>query len=144
MATAGDQVLFGGEPNWPLSRLAAALALEPARARMSGATTVPDALASALSCTDVANLLAPDASNALAYGDCDTACMKKLCENALVFMWARAAYTPEDPTLVDFAATASATVNDDAKPSSFVGRWVGSLRVGATTDKMGGTATGKQ
>jgi hypothetical protein len=144
MDAPGDQVLFGGEPKWPLSRIAAALAWEPARILQPAATTVPDALSRALSCAEVATLLAPDASNAATFPDCAVACMQKLCEGALHLMWTRAAYTPEDPTLVDFAATASATVSDDARPATFRGTWVGSLRVGATTDKIGGPATGKQ
>jgi hypothetical protein len=135
-------VLFGGEPKWPLSRLAAAMALEPALVRDSDATTVPDALASKVSCTDVAATLASGGSTTTAYADCGAACMQQLCEGALNLMWTRAAYTPEDPTLVDFAATGTATVSDDAKPAAFRGTWVGSLRVGTTTDKMGGAATG--
>jgi hypothetical protein len=140
----GDQVLFGGEPKWPLARTAAAMALEPARARIPDALTVPDALASAVSCADLGTLLTADSTTAVAYSDCAAACMQKLCEGALGLMWTRATYTPEDPTLVDLAATASATVGDDAKPSAFRGTWVGSLRVGATTDKIGGPATGTE
>jgi hypothetical protein len=143
MDAPGDQVLFGGEPKWPLSRLAAAMALEPALVRDSDPTMVPDVLASKVSCTDVATTLASGASTATAYADCATACVQKLCEGALNLMWTRAAYTPDDPTLVDFAATATATVSDDAKPATFRGSWAGSLRVGTTTDKMGGAATGK-
>jgi hypothetical protein len=142
MDAPGDQVLFGGEPKWPLSRLAAAMALEPARVRDSDATTVPQALAGKVSCTDVAATLAPGGATTTAYADCGAACMQQLCEGALNLMWTRAAYTPEDPTLVDFAATGTATVSDDAKPAAFRGTWVGSLRVGTTTDKMGGAATG--
>jgi hypothetical protein len=143
MSAPGDQVLFGGEPNWPLSRVAASMALEPARALVPDAPTVPDALAGALSCADVATLLTPDASTAAAYPGCSTSCTKKLCEGALVSMWTRAS-APGGPTLVDFAAAASATVTDDARPSTFRGSWVGSLRVGTTTDKMGGPATGTE
>jgi hypothetical protein len=142
-AAPGDQVLFGGDPSWPLSRLAGALALEPARAHASTATTVPEALAQTLSCAKVATILVQDANAVTTYAECNAACMQRLCEGALNLMWTRAAYTPDDPTLVDFAATGAATVADDAKPASFVGTWVGSLRVGTTTGKMGGAATGK-
>jgi hypothetical protein len=142
MDAPGDQVLFGGEPKWPLSRLAAAMALEPSRVRDSDATTVPDTLARKVSCTDVATTLLSSASTATAYPECPAACVQTLCEGALNVMWTRAAYTPDDPTLVDFAATATATVSDDAKPATLRGTWVGSLRVGTTTDKMGGAAKG--
>jgi hypothetical protein len=144
MSAPEDQVLFGGEPKWPLARVAAAMALEPARALVPDATTVPGALAGILSCGDVATVLTPDASTEVAYPECSAACTQELCEGALNLMWTRATYTPEDPTLVDFSATASATVSDDARPSTFRGTWVGSLRVGTTTDKVGGPATGTE
>lgn len=143
-AATGDQVLFGGTPKWPLSRLAGSLALGPAQESIKGASTVPQALSSALPCTDVGALLAPGGTNGIAYPGCDAGCVTRLCQGALGLMWTRAAYTPEDPTLVDFAATASATISDDAHPSSFVGAWVGSVRVGDKVTKLSGAATGKQ
>ena len=75
-----------------------------------------------------------------AYADCGAACVQKLCEGALNLMWIRAAYSPKNPTLVDFAATASAKVGDDAKPVSFRRYFRSeSLRVGEVIDKVGGT-----
>jgi hypothetical protein len=141
-AAAGDQVLFGGAPKWPLSRLAASLALSPAQAQAKSATTVAGALAQVLSCDDVATLLTRS-TGGTAYSDCGSACIRSLCERALDLMWTRAAYTPDDPTLVEFAAMATASVSDDAHPSTFAGTWVGSVRIGDDTDKIGGTAQGK-
>jgi hypothetical protein len=142
-AASNDQVLFGGTPQWPLSRLATSLAEGPARDRVKSADTLPKALATLLSCTDVATLLVPD-TNGAAYAGCDGACVAALCAGALERMWTRAAYTPVDPTLVDFAATAGATVSDDAHPISFEGTWVGSVRIGDSVANLHGTASGRQ
>lgn len=143
-AAPGDQVLFGGTPNWPLARVAASLALGSAHTQETDAKTVPDALSLALSCSDVAATLAPTSANGVAYEGCSAACVKSLCQTALGTMWNRAAHASTGATLIDFAATASATVSDDAHPSSFAGTWVGSIRVGDAIAKVTGTATGTE
>jgi hypothetical protein len=139
-SASDDRVLFGGTASWAPLRLATALALGPAMAEVASAKTVAEALASTLSCDDVAATLVGDAT--VAFGTCDASCVVSGCGRALAAMWEAARNGTADAARVDFAASASATLDDEAKPLRFAGRWVGTARLGPGPARVGGTALG--
>jgi hypothetical protein len=138
---ANDQLLFGGSAWWKPSRLAAGLAFGQAKKQVRSADDVPSALSARISCGDVGALVAGDAPPSL-FLDCNEACMASRCEQALEAMWTRAQQAAQDPVLVHLSATGSARIDDDARPTSFSGTWVGDASLGADVTRVTGPATG--
>jgi hypothetical protein len=148
-AHADDSLALGFELHLLPSRLATTLAIAPAKAQVAGANTVPEALAELLSCKKVAAaILAPGPSPTEAFPKCDAACAEALCGAGLENLWAAAADASVSPAVtpasISVAATAAATVDDSARPSAFVGTWVGSFESGGLSLPVNGSATGKQ
>jgi hypothetical protein len=136
-----DHVLFGATATWQPSRLGATLAYAAAKKEFPAATSVPNALAEALSCKQMGQALAADVSDALAL-NCDAACLASRCEEALEAMWARARNASTGRAALHIAATGSAKVDDDAHPVGFAGSWVGDVSLGASAIRVGGAARG--
>lgn len=144
-----DSVALGVELALLPSRLVTALALGPARAEVSGAPSVPDALADLLACKDVAlTLVAAGSGPGEAYAKCDSVCAESLCREGLVELWALAADASAAPTApvstLSVAATATASVDDFARPFAFSGTWVGAFSTGSTSAPVSGAANAKK
>ncbi|MEZ4225016.1 MAG: hypothetical protein R3B13_28945 [Polyangiaceae bacterium] len=147
-ADPGDTVLLGTKPLQFLpSRLLAATALAPAQTEVPGSSSVPAALAASLSCTNVANALVESGNDPnYAHAGCETTCMRALCEAAVKRLWQRArdvsALTAGQTGSWLITATGTATVDDQARPASFDGSWVGSFGVGSSSANLGGNVSG--
>jgi len=148
-ASPDDSVALGVDLVLLPSRLLAALALAPAKASVSGAGSTPDALAELASCDAVAKtLVAAGALPGEAFAKCDVKCATSLCEAGLVKLWAAAADASADPgapaATLSVAATASASVDDFARPNAFDGTWVGNFAAGSASTTVSGPASAKQ
>jgi hypothetical protein len=143
-----DVVLLGSADRirFPASDLITELALEPASADATGASSVPEALSAIVRCDLVGTALAASgAAPGEAYAGCNAECTTTLCEHALEAMWRRArdvSATTWDFAALDVNATGTARVDDHARPSSFEGSWIGSLAIGEISASLGGIATG--
>lgn len=145
---AGDTVLLGTTLSWMPSQLLTALALTPAQSDEPTAASVPEALAQALSCQSVAETLELQSGvPGIAFPGCDTSCAETLCESALDAMWQRAQSASADdhaPALLQVSASGQATVDEQARPASFSGSWVGQLHNSSASVSVGGSAEGTQ
>jgi hypothetical protein len=133
-AEPGDTVLLGTKLGFQPSRLLTALAEPAALAEVPTATSLPQALANTLSCKEIAlALVAPGPNPTEIYAGCNVACVRALCEDALVALWQRARDVslaqPIGSSWVDVTAAGDATVDDMARPTGFSGSWVGSLSI---------------
>jgi hypothetical protein len=136
-----DEVLFGATATWQPSRLAATLANAAAKKEFPQATSVPNALAAALSCKQLGQNLAGDALD-IPILNCNAACLASRCEEALETMWARARNASLGRVPLHIAASGSATIDESAHPVGFVGSWVGDVSLGADAIRVSGAATG--
>lgn len=136
-----DQVLFGGSGSWQPSRLAAALAQATATKEVPSASSVPDALASVLSCDDVAAAIAQDAAEALILA-CDASCLSSRCESALTSMWTKARNAVVTRGAVHIAVSGTASIDDTAHPTGVSGSWVGDGSFGSGSTGLTGSAGG--
>jgi len=140
-ADSNDTVLLGMELNWEVARLVTALALGPARLEFPQATSVEQALALSVGCTQVGQvLLASRPTPGLtAFADCDESCLVHACESAVAAAWTRAKVGP-DATIARLAvtATAAAQVGDDARATGLSGTWLGELQTDTGTAPVSG------
>ncbi|MBK7581852.1 MAG: hypothetical protein IPI67_16790 [Myxococcales bacterium] len=141
-----DSIALGVDLNLLPSRLLTALALGPAKAQVTGAGSVAEALAEVASCKKVAQtLVANGTAPGEAFNKCDASCCETLCEAAMNSLWQKASEASAEPlapsaSLV-IAATANAIVDDLARPSSFSGTWVGNFSSGKNTEPVAGSAS---
>jgi hypothetical protein len=140
-SAASDQVLFGATASWQPSRLAAAVALAAAVKEVKAASTVPDALASVVSCDDIGDALAHDAAE-VPLLSCDSDCLSTRCRSALTSMWKKARDAVVTRAAVHIAASGTASIDDTAHPTGFTGSWVGDGSFGSGTTSLGGSANG--
>jgi hypothetical protein len=137
-----DQVLFGGSASWQPSRLAAVVAQGAATREVDSAGSVPEALATVISCADIASALAHEAAE-VPFLSCDADCLSSRCESALASMWNKARNAVLGRATVHVAASGTATVVDDtAHPTGFSGSWVGDGDFGSGTTTLRGSANG--
>jgi hypothetical protein len=145
-AEPGDKVILSSKFVWAPSRLLTALSHAPALAEVPSALDVPDALSRTLSCQSVATEViaaGPDPSEA--YPGCDAGCFRALCEVALVTLWQRAAdaslLVPGGSATLEWSASGPAKLDEYARPVSFSGSWIGSLKIGVSSAAVGGSAS---
>lgn len=142
-AEPGDSVLLGTKLHFSSSRLLTALAKAPAESDVPGAAGVPEALAETLGCGPLASaLVAAGANPNEAHPGCNVACMRALCEDALVTLWQRvrdASLTSPQLSSIEVTATGDAVVDDQARPTAFSGKWLGSLDLGAISVPVSGS-----
>jgi hypothetical protein len=141
VADSTDVVHLSGTVLISPSNLIAAAADANAAADVSGATDVPSALASQIDCTGFASSLV---GSGTCYAGCDAGCTSQLCASALSKMWQSAKNASSDVShlaTVDLAASAKATVGDDAQPVSFSGSWTGNVRASSGAFAVGGATT---
>jgi hypothetical protein len=146
-ADPDDTVLVGSTLHIMPSRLLAGLALAPALAEVPTASSVPDAVATLLSCDDVAaSLVGAGSGNGDSFAGCDQQCTIELCQSAIVTLWQTVAdsssATGAPQASLSLTATGSSLVDDQARPTSFSGTWVGTLTLGTASTSVSGTATG--
>jgi hypothetical protein len=120
------------------------LARAPAAAQ-TGAADAGGALASAVDCSSVAKvLLAAGAEQGrISFGNCDEQCTTDLCAQALGAIWQTATGAlPPTSAVIDISATAKATVDDEARPTSSQGSFKGTIVVGsAAATSVSGVAS---
>jgi hypothetical protein len=144
-AEPGDTVLFGTDPAlyvYP-SQVLGALALGPAQVAVSGAGSVPEAVAGLLSCADVAQSMATAGTSP----SCNEQCLASLCAQGLEILWSdflSSSAATKSFAQLTITATADALVDDEAEPTSFEGNWVGAFTLGQTTLPVGGTTKGSK
>lgn len=137
-----DTVLLGVNLFWYPSLMVTALSEPPALLAAPGTTTVPEALASLLSCSDVSNLMTAQ-STVDSYPGCDQACTESLCQAGLAFMWQRARNASgANASKLEVNATGATTIDDEAYPVSFSGTWIGTATTDTTSAALGGPASG--
>jgi len=136
-AQPGDVVLLGGMLFWLPTRYAAATAFGPASTDFPGSASVSEALATLVDCSGFATAVG-------AFGTCDVTCVASLCEAGLDARWAVGVAQSAELGLIgtlDMAASGDAKVSDDATPVSFLGSWVGEVRVGGQSASVSGDAS---
>lgn len=130
-ADSSDTLILGTDLSWVPSRLATALALDPARLEFPEATSSASALALAVDCAQVGNVLAQYGvtPGIAAFGTCDQSCTAALCRTAVASAWAKAEAASGDAlATLSITATGAAQVGDDAEATAVVGSWVGELQ----------------
>ncbi|HMR11249.1 MAG TPA: hypothetical protein PKA88_35960, partial [Polyangiaceae bacterium] len=148
-ADPGDTVLLGAKLYVLPSRFVGAAARAPALLENPGASSLGVALGIALPCVDVAQVIAEAGKDAtLAHGNCDSVCMRALCEAGVASIWtaardASASTTAQEASLA-ISATGAAIVDDQSRPASFEGSWVGNFSVGTATSNVGGAINGSK
>jgi hypothetical protein len=142
VAEPNDKVLLGASFNW-LPWLAFTRQAERRAALAIGVATtdVPSALATDIGCGAIAANLHERALSQM--GDCDLECLTGVCESAVERLWNRANdAVVADAAWMELSATATATVDQNARPTSFLGEWVGTLDTGDQIATISGTAEG--
>jgi hypothetical protein len=148
-ADPGDTVLLGMNLFVMPSRLMSAAAHSPALLDVPGASSVDVALGIALPCVEVAQVIATAGKDPLlAHAKCDSVCVRALCETAVTSIWmtardASASNAAQNASLV-VSATGAANVDDQSRPASFEGSWVGNFTVGGLASNVGGTISGSK
>jgi len=141
-ADPDDTVLLGATLSWRPSRWMTEAAVDEAVEEVSAAATVPEALAGIVDCEGIATALAGAADPPdLAYTGCDVVCAQSLCEAALSELWRQVRTAPTAWATLSLTAVGAATVDEDARPESFEGTWLGTVEAGATVS-LGGAARG--
>lgn len=142
-AEPGDRLLLGASVELEPAPLLAALAIRSALAEQPAASTLPGALAEQLDCITLGVDLYTRTESMM--GRCDADCTAGLCALALDALWQRA--ITEEPTaapaLLELGATATATVDAQARPLSCTGTWVGTLALEDVTAEASGPLTGE-
>lgn len=139
-ATADDVVHLGGELDFSPRALLAEAALDPARARIPSANSVPSALAELVGCAALVEALA---SEGPVLPECeDSTCLVQACVDGIASMWEGAM---RDDELARWKLTASgeAEVGNEAELLGFDGSWVGSIDHDATAIAVKGPTRGE-
>jgi hypothetical protein len=139
-AEPGDTVLLGAILSWIPSRMLTALSDPAARLTFPGAQDAADALAKLADCAKVGAILSNNVTTpGKAYSGCDAVCAEQLCRTALQQIWQRArdASGPLTATL-RVSATGDAQVDDQARPVSIKGTWLGTFESAGVTAPVTG------
>lgn len=139
-ADPGDTLILGGPLRFQATRWVVALANGPALEQFPAASDAAEALVWVADCPLIASKLTMVTSGGVLYPGCDTTCVRHLCEAAIVTAWARAADADEDLTRVSIGLTGTAQVDEEARPISLSGSWLGTLA--GPSSAVGGTALG--
>jgi hypothetical protein len=134
----GDTLVLGGSLSFLVSRWVVALADRPALQQFTSATDAAEALVRVADCQLIGANLAAAAGGQVSPG-CDAECAEHLCEAALVGAWARAADADNELTRLSVGVTGQAFVDEQARPVSLEGTWLGTLAGPASA--VGGPAT---
>jgi hypothetical protein len=90
--------------------------------------SVPEALAEAFGCANVANLLVDAGSTpGQAYPGCGQNCMLTLCQGAMDVLWSRVKDTSLPSVPWQLTGATHVTIDTEARPQSIDGNWIGSL-----------------
>lgn len=138
-ADPADTLVLGGLLGFQVTRWVVALADAPALTQFPGAADAAEALVLLADCQLIGANLAAAAGGEVSPG-CDGACAERLCEAALVAAWSRAADANGGLTRLAVGVTGKALVDENARPLSLSGSWLGTL-TGATS-AVGGKAEG--
>ena len=143
-ADKNDTVLFGTELVIRPSRLLASLAELAATQAYPAANTLPEALSTVVGCSKIGTLLANNSSTkGQAYAGCDGQCATALCKSALGALWLTfvdSSSNASSPLLsLNVTLSANASVDDQARPESFQGTWIGKFELGAKNLTIQGT-----
>ncbi len=139
-ADPGDTLVLGGSLMFQTARWVAAMAEAPAIAEHVSASNAAEALAEIAECDELGAELA-NAGGAEIYAGCSSSCAAKLCKQALVSLWASAENGGSELSTLSVAVTGAAAVDDEARPISLDGTWVGTLGDGKIS-VVGGAAVG--
>jgi hypothetical protein len=142
-AGADDGVLIGMRFSFLPAWFLLSAARGPAVHEVSGATSLSEALAGAVSCADVATtLVAHGKSKGHSTSDCDKNCTRQLCDDAVHALLVAALASDPEPSTFEVALTASGSVGDDAELTGFSGNWLGHWSLPDGTTDLHGTASG--
>ncbi len=135
-AKADDTVVVATDLYLSASRLTAGLGRAPALATFPAADDAPQALALALSCQGLGEVLA----DAGPYSECEATCLKELCEAATATIWARGREaTSEAPARLRLTGAGTASsIGDGAELAGVLGTWVGELSTDGRTLECAG------
>jgi hypothetical protein len=136
-AEPDDLLRVGTTLSWLPSRfLAAAASLvaseQIAAAPLPGSSLSPAAqgMALAFGCSTVANVLVQAGEvTGEAYAGCDEACTRDLCDGAMTELWSRVEGSNLSEVPWELTGAARAEIDDNARPASVSGTWVGSLAI---------------
>jgi len=130
-ADSNDTVLLGMTLTWQPSRLVTALAVAPALLEVPIATSVEDALARAVDCAQIADVLVTSGTSpgVAAFASCDESCTLSACQRAVAAAWSRA-QSSSGAEIATLSVTASGTaeIGDDARATALSGSWLGDLQ----------------
>ena len=97
--------------------------------------SVPEALAEAFDCANVASLLADAGSTpGQAYAGCGEDCMLALCQMAMEVLWSRVKDTSLPSVPWQLTGATHVTIDAEARPQSIDGNWIGSLTLSDSGD----------
>jgi len=129
-AKSNDTVVLAMQLDWEPSHLVTALAVAPALAEFPEATSVERALALAVNCTQVAQVLVTygESPGSATFTGCDESCAASLCNSAVAAAWGRARLSSAQTDTLSITATGAAQIGDDARVAGLSGSWVGELQ----------------
>ena len=142
-ADSNDTVQLSMELSFQPVQLLTALAVAPARAEFDGMPTLERALALALDCAQVAQVLvaAGESPDLTTFDSCDQNCTINLCESAVAAAWAKAKLSSSESASLSLTATGAAQVGDEAQATALSGSWVGQLQTSSGTAPVSGALT---
>lgn len=135
----GDTLVLGGPLRFQVNRWVVALANGPALEQFPAAADAAEALVLVTDCPLIASNLSTAAGGSVG-GECDATCAQHLCEAAIVTAWARAGDAGGELTRIAIGVTGTAQVDDEARPVSLDGTWLGTLA--GPSSAVGGAAEG--
>ena len=140
-ADPDDTVALGATLHWSPSALVSALAEAAATSDYPEASTLSEAFEALIDCDVLAEALTNDTRAPSVVGDCDVACAKDLCTEALGELERRAWEASDDAQELQLSATGEARVDDEARAVSFSGSWRGTFPMGQSS-AVGGAISG--
>ena len=138
----GDQVLLGvprfaWQP-WGLFTAATLANASDSDGEDANPVRLADMLATSINCPGLSRELQVRALTAME--SCEPACLESICRQAVRLLLDRGVAALEERSFyLDLSATATATVDTTARPTSFLGSWVGTLEAGDTIEAQHGT-----
>ncbi len=141
-----DFLRIGLAMQWAPAPLLQDSAESAALAQFPEVQSLPEAMASAFGCGQMASTLvaaSPDPNQGEAFPSCDVDCAEGLCRDAMVVLWQRVAVHPLESVQWSFTGAAQADVGSDAQPLALRGSSVNGIVRGATELSIPGTFEGR-
>ncbi len=128
-----DVLVLGGDLKFQPTQWLTAIAERSSDDTFSNATPVEE-IAQLVDCAVLAEKMAAQTDDGEIYPECDPTCAENLCAAALEHGWLRLSSSGKQLTTLRVGITGTAKIDDEARPVSLAGTWVGRLDSSDSSD----------